>query len=46
MAFGVLREPAPQYALFLLVHLQDTPEAGKGKATKDGGNYLVGDEQG
>ena len=46
MSLGVLREPAFDYALLLLVHLQDTPEARKSKATQDSGNGLVWHEQG
>ena len=45
MALGVLREPPPQDPFLLLVHLQDTPETGKGKATENCGYNLVGYEQ-
>ena len=45
MALWILREPTPQYPLLLLVHLQDTPETGKGKATENCGYNLVGYEQ-
>lgn len=46
MALWILREPTPQDPLLLLVHLQDTPETGKGKATENCGYNLVGYEQG
>ena len=46
MTLRVLREPAPEHPLLLLMHFQDAPETGEGESTQDGRDGLVGDEQG
>ena len=46
MTLRVLREPAPEHPLLLLMHLKDAPETGEGESTQDCGDGLVGDEQG